>query len=197
MNVPPRFEPAIDRQGRVRSIVCATISPSSTCSVKFFEPTTTIAAAGRRRTTPASDCRDDSRGRGGDHQRRPAPPSAPPAETALDHGQRRVDGDREQRRGNGAGQDHGRVHHRQAPEDVLAEAAGADRRSDRGGADADHRGHANAGDDRRQRERQLDLPQHAARGVMPHAPARPRRGRGQSSSVLPPWSAPPAAAHRR
>ena len=73
------------------------------------------------------------------------------------------------RRRNRAGQDHRRVDHRQAAEDVLAQAAGADRGRNRRGADADDCRDADAGHDRRQRQRQLDLPQqlprrHAQRG---------------------------------
>ena len=55
------------------------------------------------------------------------------------------------------------VDHRQPAEDVLAKSAGTDRRGDRRGADADHRGDTNSGDDRRQRQRQLDHEQQLPR----------------------------------
>ena len=70
----------------------------------------------------------------------------------------------------GSRQNHGRVHHRETAIDVLAEAARANRSSNRRGADADDGRDADAGDNRRQRQRQLHLPQQLARGH-PHRDA--------------------------
>ncbi len=81
----------------------------------------------------------------------------------LGQRQHAVERQRERRRWNRAGQDHRRLDHRQPAEDVFAEPAGADRRGNRRGADADDRRDANAGNDRRQRQRQLDPPQTLAR----------------------------------
>ena len=140
--------------------------------MKFFEPTR-ITSASR-----PHDGHRDARGRGhrqhdrGDrdrpHAARPPDSIARRMPRSSEH-QRAVEGEREQRRRDRAGEDHRRLDHRQAAEDVLAEPAGADRGRDRRGADADDRRDADAGDDRRQRERQLDAAESSWRGVMPSA----------------------------
>ena len=144
-------------------MACATSSPRITCSVKFFEPTTMLVLAGARGDADQADTPTSTR------------PPRPPATTACaaatprvrsrcsSQARHAVGAERQRRRRNGAGQDRRGVDHRQAAEDVLAEAARADRRGNRRRADADHRGHANAGDDRRQRERQLDHEQQLPR----------------------------------
>ena len=70
--------------------------------------------------------------------------------------------DRQSGRRNRAGQDDLIVNHGEPAKNVFAETAGADRGSDGGRPDADHRGDADARDNRRQRQRQLDLTQQLA-----------------------------------
>ena len=171
ISVPPRFRRRCTGRPVSRSIVWATSSPRITCSVKFFEPTTMRRARASR--CGACDQRDSERG---SHcgERRPARCGSPPrGELALDPQQRAVHGKREQRGGNRAGENHGAVDHRQAAVDVLAESAGADGGGDRRRSDADDGGDANAGHDRRQRERQLDDAQELAAASCP-SPRRPR-----------------------
>ena len=67
----------------------------------------------------------------------------------LQPGDRGVGRQRERRGRNGACQNRCRVDHRQPAEDVLAQAAGADGRRDRGSAHTNDRRDANAGDDGR------------------------------------------------
>ena len=163
ISVPPRFSRRRTGRPVSRSIVCATISPRISCSVKFFEPTTIALRGPRgqarrfRRARPAtmaaatvSAARRECVRRRGDRWR-------------SSQQQRAVDDQRQERGGNRAGQDDRRVDHRQAAIDVLSESAGANRRRNRRRSDADDRRHANAGDDGRQRQRQLDLPQQLAR----------------------------------
>ena len=80
--------------------------------------TTTIAAAAAR-------------------EQRPAAPA--PRQRALGEQQAAVHDHRQRRDRNRAGEDHGRIDHRQPAVDVLAETARADRGRDRHGADADDR----------------------------------------------------------
>ena len=111
---------------------------------------------GTRRPTAAADARTRER-------RRAARFDARGGCARSSERQGAVEGQREQRRRNGARQDDGRLDHRQAAKDVFAEAARADRRRDRRGAHADHRCDADPGDDRRQRQRQLDAAEQLAR----------------------------------
>ena len=72
-------------------------------------------------------------------------------------------GDDYNRRRQCAGEDHRRVDHRQTAEDVVAEAAGANRRRDRGRPDADDDRHAQPRYDRRQGQGPFHAAQHLAR----------------------------------
>ena len=81
----------------------------------------------------------------------------------LEPGEQAVDAQGERRGRHGAGEDHCAVHHREAAEDVLAEAAGADRGGDGRRAHADHGGDANTRNDGRNRQRQLDQQQQLPR----------------------------------
>ena len=77
-----------------------------------------------------------------------------------------------QQRGHHATEDRGGVVERaQALEDVVAQALPADRRRQGRGADGQHRGGADAAQDHRRGQRQLDTPQH-----LPVAHAQPARG---------------------
>jgi hypothetical protein len=58
--------------------------------------------------------------------------------------ERAVTGKRQERCRNRTGENHRGIHHRQDAEDVVAEAARADRRCNRRRADADHHRHAKA-----------------------------------------------------
>src|SRR5918996_24349 len=100
MNVPPRFRWRSTLTCASRSSVCATISPSTICSVKFLEPTRTTSP---RDPTFASA------------------PAAPAAERALCQQEPAVDGQRERGGGNRSRQDDGGIDHRQPAEDVLPE----------------------------------------------------------------------------
>ena len=86
-----------------------------------------------------------------------------PAQAATDHalepGQAAINREREGGGGYRAGENHRGIDHRQTAEDVLAEAAGTDGGGDGCRADGNDRRHSNAGDDRRQRQRQFHLPQ--------------------------------------
>ena len=84
---------------------------------------------------------------------------------------------RQDRRRQRAGENHRRVHHRQAAEDVVAQATGADGRGDGRRAHTNHHGDAQTRHDRWQRERPLDLPQDLARGQAHRDRALHHRGR--------------------
>ena len=168
------IQPPLDRTPVRRSIVCARISPRMICSVKFFEPTRIDGGAAPRPTSAAPQRRRSTttRARRRSHAAAAGRRCVSAARTARSASvSAAVERQRERRRRNRAGEDHRRIDHRQPAEDVLAEAAGADRRGDRRGADANDRRDADAGDDRRQRQRQLDLPEQLARR---HAERRPR-----------------------
>jgi hypothetical protein len=89
----------------------------------------------------------------------------------LQPADREVGQHRQQRRRDGAGQHHRQVVQGDAGEDQLAQAAGADQEGQRRGADADRQGGPDAAEDDEQRVRQLDPPEHLARGHA-HAPRR-------------------------
>ena len=163
-NVPPRFSFRTTRDAPSASIACATSSPRMTCSVKFFEPTTTVVSAGARvggaapgRTASRSDASRRPRSamrlvaRRRRARRRSTQASAPSATSASAAA------------GIAPARIVGRVDHRQPAEDVFAQPAGADRGRDRGRADADDGRDADAGDDGRQGERQLDEKQQLPR----------------------------------
>ena len=91
---------------------------------------------------------------------------------ALDVAERQIRAHGDQRRRHRAGQDQCVVVGAQAAKNIAAQPAGIDRRGNRRGADADHRGDAHPGDNHAEGERQLDLKQqlavghaHAAAGV--------------------------------
>ena len=137
-------------------------------------------ARGRAERRRRSDGRQrDQRQRRRAAAQRPAPSARRRAARARRAAARRRRVSARSAAGIAPGEDHGRIDHRQAAEDVLAEPAGADRRGDRRGADADHRRDADAGDDRRQRQRQLDLPQQLPRR---HAQRRRRPRRATRST---------------
>ena len=75
-----------------------------------------------------------------------------------------VDDQRQDRRRDRARQDHPRIGQRQPGHDRIAESAGADQRRQRRGADVDHRRGADAGHDRRHRQRHPDVPPDLRRG---------------------------------
>ena len=89
------------------------------------------------------------------------------AEPGLDQRQQPVDGQRQRRRGGAADQHAHPVLGLQAGEDEVAEARLADRRRERRGADRPDRGGADAGEDHRRAERQLDQSAAAGGAVMP------------------------------
>src|ERR1044071_5336013 len=126
-NVPPRWNRRATASPVRRSICCATISPSRSDSVKFFEPTTILsrrphaaseATIARAHTPPSTALH------------RPRPPVLSPAP---------------------------RTPPRHAAEDVHAQSAGADGGRDRRRPHAHHGGHAHAREHHPQSERQLDL----------------------------------------
>ena len=89
-----------------------------------------------------------------------------------------VDGQRQRGRGGAAEQHADPVLGLQAGEDVVAEAGLADRGRERGGADRPDRGGADAGEDHRRAERQLDHASGAgARSCRCRRPPRARRDR--------------------
>ena len=164
--VPPRLKRRSTRQVPLRSIACATNSPSTICSVKFFEPTITSRRMRSGRPTPLRPPTQQDDGEHVATARRAAPRIGEPSRQRK----RAVAAERQQRGRDRAGEDHRRIHHRQAAEDVVAEPAGADRRRNRRGADANHHRDAQARHDRRQRQRPLHL-RSTCRGVRPIATA--------------------------
>ena len=174
MNVPPRFSRRSTVSPVVRSICCAIeLAEDDLLGEVLRADADHGVARGRRERR----CRRDEPGR------RPAPrpaatasglrERAADAQRALGEQQRAVDGQRQQRGRHGPGEDHGRVDHRQAAEDVFAEAAGADRGGDRRGADADDRRDADA----RRRSTAAPAaarPARAAAAASCRAPSRPR-----------------------
>ena len=175
--VPPRFRRRSTAKPR-DSRCAARISPSRTCSVKFFDPTTT-GLAPRRREAREGQASDEGRG----HEQPHRGSSRPRA--LLQGPERGVDQEGEERGGDGSGQDQPRVHGGDAAEDVGAESARADGGRDGGRAHRGHRGDAHAGQDHGQGERQLDPQEPLAVG---HAQA----GRGLHAP-----RGPPAAGRRR
>ena len=160
-------------------MACASSSPSMTCSVKFFDPTTTVASPTARSTDHADQQRRSTPPRRRDAGRSDQSRTTDVECDAPATPEHAVGNQRERRRRNRARENRRAVDHRQPAEDVLAEPARADRRRNRGRADADHGRHAEAGHDRRQRQRQLDhqqqLPRRHAHG---DAGLDDRRGRG-------------------
>ena len=149
MSVPPRLKLPLDAQpglalDRLRHQLAEDVLLGEVLRADDDRRPTIRARRARPR---AARPRPRPRGDGGRGAERIAPPAL--RQQPLQPQQRAVHGEREQRRRNRAGQDDRRVHHRQAAVDVLAEAAGADRRRDRRRPDADHRRHPDAGDDRR------------------------------------------------
>ncbi len=109
----------------------------------------------RGRTADTAEQRErDERGEDGER----GPEEA--VEALLDRAERRVEDQREESRGHRAGQDERRVRQRDPAKDVHAETACADQRGERRDADADHGGRADAGEDDRERERELDAGEH-------------------------------------
>ena len=107
---------------------------------------------------------DPDRRRDRSHHHRSRQPRAtartsadPGADGAFRECEPGVERQRQHRRWNRAGKDHGGIDHRQSSEDVFPESSGADRRGNRRRAHANHGRDANAGHDRGKRERQLDL----------------------------------------
>ena len=149
MNVPPRFSRRSTRNGVCVSIVCATISPRMICSVKFFEPiriasARPLAAYARPPAATAPAMRIAPAAAAIRRPRVAVPEFFSPRSTSVSSA---INRQGENGRGDRAGEDDGRIDHRQAAENVFAKPASANRRRDGRRADADHRGHANPGDD--------------------------------------------------
>src|SRR5271167_3971624 len=108
---------------------CASSSPSTSCSVKFFEPT----AIPRVRVEQAAQ-----KHRIPERKPRRSMSMDPAHQQLLDPAQAQVGHERHQCGGNRAGKDHSVVHHGNAAEDELAETAGADGGGDGGYPDGDY-----------------------------------------------------------
>ena len=116
-----------------------------------------------------------------------------PGEAALDQSEQAVDGERQRRGGRAADQHPDPILGLQAGEDEVAEARLADGGGERRGADRPDRGGADAGEDDRRAQRQLDqrealAPGHAEpvgrldHGGIDAARARRRRSAGSAAA---------------
>src|SRR5215472_5616090 len=85
-------------------------------------------------------------------------------QAALEPSQRLVGEDGQQGGGNGSGEDDLVVDHGETAEDVFPEASGADGGGDGGEPDGNDSGHADAGDDDTQRQREFDAQKELAVG---------------------------------
>src|ERR1035438_554116 len=134
---------------------CASSSPSTSCSVKFLEPTVSsllrgMQPAAQRRASPDRKARRSISVNPADHQ-------------LFEAAQEQVRRQGHQSRGDGTGQNHSVVHHGDAAEDELAQSARADGCRDGRNADGNHGSHANSCQHHRQRQREFHMPEQLAR----------------------------------
>src|SRR5437588_9868956 len=155
MRVPPRFSRRSTRRPVCASTCWESSSARMICSVKFFDPATTVF--GRTRRQPAIVATP--------------PPSSVSAsllvrravifarevefdlggELLLDQPENQVHANGQQSRGNRAGKDDGVTDHSHSPENKYAQSTGANGSRDGGDAYADDHGHTHSGKNYRHR----------------------------------------------